>query len=99
MRKYKKNSNKCSRNYFWIKIYIIYIYTEQSATAQSLLQGAIAQMAFNQSAIGGRSAAVVMQYLQEADASILYYKNNNLGSTLFDNMWHRATTMVVSRRP
>lgn len=60
---------------------------ENTTTAQSLLQASIAQMAFNQSAIGGRSAAVIMQYLEEADASIQNYKQYNLGNNYFNNMW------------
>jgi hypothetical protein len=58
-----------------------------SALAIDLLQPTIAQTAFNQSAIAGRSASVIMQYLQEADASITFYKQYNFGDTFFSSVW------------
>ncbi len=59
----------------------------QDASSLDLLPYAISQSAFNQSALGGRSCAIIMQYLEEQDFSIQNYKNNNLSPEFFENLW------------
>lgn len=61
-----------------------------SVMAKELLGVSIAKVAYNQSAIGGRSAAIIMQYLQEEDAVIQYYKQYRLDADFFENMWTKG---------
>lgn len=58
-----------------------------TAAPEELLSTSIHQIAYNHSAIGGRSCAVLMQHLLENDASIQPYRNYSLDHPIFNNMW------------
>lgn len=58
-----------------------------SATAVELLPAAIKQVAFNQTAIGGRSAGALMQYFQEFDSGSLPYRSYTLVPEFTENLW------------
>ena len=56
-------------------------------SALDLLQPTIAQMAFNHSALSGRSTAAIVQFLKEQVASITFYRDYNMDRSFFDDMW------------
>lgn len=55
-------------------------------TEFELMISAMFQMAFNQSALPGRTFAGFMQYLNPSDTRIVFF-NYNVGSEYFDDMW------------
>jgi hypothetical protein len=57
------------------------------ATISELFKPAITQIAFNQMAISGRTAGVLMQYFSEQDAQVTAFTTYNFGNTVMDNFW------------
>ena len=58
-----------------------------TAIPEELLTTSIHQIAYNHSAIGGRSCSILMQHFLENDASIQPYRNYSLDHPIFNNMW------------
>lgn len=57
------------------------------ASLEELLPVAITQMAYNQSAFGGRSASIFIQNLSGYDSSVQPYRNNQIPPGSFNGLW------------
>jgi len=62
----------------------------KSVEAKELLPSAIQQLAYNQSALGGRTCAAIMQYLKGLDAKNLNLEQYRFESDFFNIMWNQG---------